>query len=250
LGGDHASRSAFVSTLGGLGVQARNISAAQLGLAETALRADGAVWLDDDSIDPEQLLKALNVALLSLGVVQQSGRALRVEDGAVIDSRGRAWKAQAVVLACGSGLAKLHRPGWSFRQSEGWGATYQGELRLGCSVEGLGQTLVPLSAQRWKVGGSTLWTGDPPLRDWVQWQGEEVSRRQGVRCSAPDGLPLAGLLRPGVYALGGLGRNGLLTAPLLAKGLAQEIMDGAPPPWLAPFSPLRSDIGRQRSWSR
>jgi glycine/D-amino acid oxidase-like deaminating enzyme len=69
--------------------------------------------------------------------------------------------------------------------------------------------------------------------------------------TAPDGLPLAGRLSStGAYILGGLGRNGLLTAPLLARGLAQQVATGQAPDWLLPFAPERDGIGRLRPWSK
>ena len=49
------------------------------------------------------------------------------------------------------------------------------------------------------------------------------SAKAGVRTTVPDHLPVAGVIAPELYVLGGLGARGLLFAPLLAEQLAAEI---------------------------
>jgi glycine/D-amino acid oxidase-like deaminating enzyme len=204
LGGDVRSRAGFVSTLGGLGIVAKDCSQELLREMEPSLSCDGGVWLDNDSVDPSALLEALERELGSLSVVAQSGRAQKLEARGVVDSAGQIWAADVVALACGAGLGLLYEPGWGFREEVGWGATYTGEIGLARSVEGLGQTLVPISSRRWKLGGSSPWQDKPPLQAWVAWKGAEVSRLAAVRCAAPDGLPLAGAIGKNAYVLGGL----------------------------------------------
>lgn len=247
LAGDDASRASFAATLRGLGVPAQILAAEQ---CPELTGCQGAVWLDDRRLDPARLLTALEQSLQSLGARMEEAAVSRVEPGHLVDSRGVRREASCVALACGAGLARLYRPGWSFQEEEGWGAAYRGSLALGSSLEAAGQTLVPVSSHEWRVGGDAPWQDDPPIRRWVGWEGAEIWRARGVRLKAPDGLPLAGRAGQGLYLLGGLGRNGLLTAPLLAKALAETIAGGPAPSWLPALSPLRARVAERRAWSR
>lgn len=242
----------FLSTVRGLGIHGKLYPGERLqGLTQATVKAPAAVWLPDLAIDPGQLLGALEQALDSLQV-EQHAVAIRSLDGeGAVDSRGKLWSGDAIVLACGAGLTELAALPWSFHQEPGWGASYRGEISLTCSLEGRGQTLVPLSSSAWRVGGAEPWGLEPPVRELVVWNGEEVnSRTHGLRCAAPDGLPVAGLLSGKRFILGGLGRNGLLTAPLLSSGLAELIDTGVSRDWLIPFSPKRANIARRRPWSK
>ncbi|HEV7679238.1 MAG TPA: glycine oxidase ThiO [Candidatus Dormibacteraeota bacterium] len=65
----------------------------------------------------------------------------------------------------------------------------------------------------------------------------------GLRPAAPDGLPLLGPL-PGrdddrVLVAGGHYRNGVLLAPLTARGMADMALDGRTPPGWSAFDPRR-----------
>ena len=231
-------RASFVSTLRGLGIAATQVPERQ------------AVALPDASIDPDALLEALGDHCRELGVARASGRLVAWTRGVGTDATGKAWDSEVTVLCCGAGLPLLHQPEWSYQLEEGWGASYQGELRLDVSLEAEGQTLVSHSASRWKVGGSEAWGKEPPIRLHVPWTGQEVARLHAVRCKAPDGLPVVGQLEERLYVLGGLGRNGLLTAPLLARALAALIAGTGAPEWLALLSPERERIGEKRSWSK
>jgi glycine/D-amino acid oxidase-like deaminating enzyme len=247
LGGDAASRDSFAATLSGLGVPAQLLSAAQCAPLKDC---PGAVWLDDRRVDPALLLSALSDSLISLGVAREEFAVTHLEPGRVLDGEGRERRADCIVLACGSGVEPLIRPGWSFRQEAGWGAIYQGRLALSCSLEEAGQTLVPLSERHWRVGSREPWSLEPPIRQRVDWEGVEVVRQRAVRLTPPDGLPLVGRWQEGLYLLGGLGRNGLLTAPWLAHGLARALTNGHTPDWLERLSPRRPGVGQRRPWSR
>lgn len=236
VGGEPAYRASFVASLRGLGLQIEE-------------RGD-AISMPAMSLDPGSLLSALESALQSRRVRREGARLTAWSDGAGRDRAGRAWTADLTVLCCGTGLSSFSQIAWACQKEEGWGARYRGALELPHTVEAAGQTLVTHSSQSWRVGGSTAWGQEPPIRLLYPWQGEELERVRGVRCKAPDGLPVAGRLEKGLYVLGGLGRNGLLTAPLLAQGLTQEILDGHGPGWLAAFSPGRPRIGEKRPWSR
>ena len=238
IASNSAYRASFASTLRGLGV------------AATELPERQAVALPDASIDPEILLEALSNHCRELGVARASGRLVVWTSGVGIDATGKAWNSDLTVLCCGAGLPALHRPEWSYRLEEGWGASYQGDLRLDVSLEAEGQIVVSHSRSRWKVGGSEAWGEEPPIRLHVPWTGHEVDRLHAVRCKAPDGMPVVGQLNERLYVLGGLGRNGLLTAPLLAQALAARIAGTVAPEWLALLSPGRKRIGEKRLWSK
>lgn len=80
-----------------------------------------------------------------------------------------------------------------------------------------------------------------------------LGRRAGVRLTVPASvspgrLPLAGALpgEPGVWVLTGLGAKGLLTAPLLARRLAEALNGGAPmPPEVDPALVLGGRVWRE-----
>jgi tRNA 5-methylaminomethyl-2-thiouridine biosynthesis bifunctional protein len=56
-----------------------------------------------------------------------------------------------------------------------------------------------------------------------------LTAHAGVRAAAPDFLPLAGRLAPGLYVLTGLGSRGFAMAPILAEHVASLVL-GAPSP--------------------
>jgi len=56
-----------------------------------------------------------------------------------------------------------------------------------------------------------------------------VGARTSLRASLPDRNPYVGMVRPGTYALGGLGARGFVLAPLLGEMLA-AVMLGRPAP--------------------
>lgn len=238
FGGDEAYRASFAATMKGMGIRAEVVPERE------------AVALPAASLDPESLRSALERALERLEVRREKARLVCWHDGSGADDTGQVWAAEITVLCCGAGLASFDQTAWNWQTEEGWGARYRGELELSYTLEAAGQTLVTHSCSSWRVGGSLPWQDLPPIGQVVSWQGKEVARVRGVRCKTPDGLPVAGLVEKGLYVLGGLGRNGLLTAPLLARGLAQSIVTGRAPEWLEAFSPRRSRLLEKRPWSR
>jgi glycine oxidase len=61
----------------------------------------------------------------------------------------------------------------------------------------------------------------------------------GLRPAAPDHLPMLGRLAPGVLVAGAHYRNGVLLAPVTARGIADLALDGRTPPGWDAFSPRR-----------
>jgi tRNA 5-methylaminomethyl-2-thiouridine biosynthesis bifunctional protein len=74
-----------------------------------------------------------------------------------------------------------------------------------------------------------LQKGRPRLAAAVESSAGKRGRRASVRAAAPDHLPLAGAVAPGLYVLAGLGGRGLCLAPLLAEALVAEAVGTSSP---------------------
>lgn len=235
----------FASTLRGLGVESR-VCARQELEEEFAIRLDDAVasaaLMEVGAVRPGALLSRLKEDLEQAGARFYYRRVMAVGEGYLYDQTGQRWSGRAAVLACGAGLSELWRPGWSLRLEPGEGAEYRATHRPECAVEApwLGQLFVPQEGG-WRSHGELSVMALSGRRRW---------RAEAVRAFAPDGLPMAGQMGPRTYLLGGLGRNGLLTAPYLAKELARSLASGQLSLALEPFDPLRPRIGDKRDWSR
>ena len=70
---------------------------------------------------------------------------------------------------------------------------------------------------------------ETPLLDW----------RVGVRGASPDGLPMAGMVEPGLHVALAPRRNGWLMGPLVGAVLADGVEGRAPGEWAATLDPLR-----------
>lgn len=240
-----ASAEGFVAALRGTGLAAETTTCAALresGLSLSEQAGEAASLLEVGTVDPFGLLQSLSGELRELGVGWHHQRVERIERTNVIDSNGEVWLGDAVVLACGAGLARLWTPGWDFRLEPGEVSEYRGDHSVVCSLEApwLGQLWIPCSTGWRSVGNAS---------DLLGFRGQEVWRESATRIFTPDGLPLIGAIADGVYVLGALGRNGLLTAPFLAQTLAGQIVTGDAPSWLSLFSPERACVGRRRPWS-
>lgn len=239
------SAGGFASTLRGLGLESRVWGRQELDKKFT-IRLDrtvaGAALMEVATVHPGALLSRLKGELELAGARFCSRAVVTVGEGYLNDQTGQRWSGRAVILACGAGLCELWRPGWSLRLEPGEGAEYRAENRPGCAVEApwLGQLFVPHEGG-WRSHGELSVMALPGRQQW---------RAAAVRAFAPDGLPMAGQVGPRTYLLGGLGRNGLLTAPYLAKELARSLTSGQLSLALEPFDPLRPGIGAKRAWSR
>ena len=67
--------------------------------------------------------------------------------------------------------------------------------------------------------------------------GRTTPGRASIRAATPDQTPIAGVLAPGLIALGGLGSRGFTLAPLLAEHIAALAL-GAPSPLPTPLARL------------
>ena len=79
-------------------------------------------------------------------------------------------------------------------------------------------------------------------RTWTGWRpeaGGPVEAWAGLRPATPDGLPLIGAVRDGLYLATGHGMLGVTLAPATADLLAPLVLEGRADPALAPFDPGR-----------
>lgn len=75
----------------------------------------------------------------------------------------------------------------------------------------------------------TLGLADAPPLEW----------RVGVRGASPDGLPMAGMIEPGLHVALAPRRNGWLMGPLVARVVADGVEGRAPGEWVAALDPFR-----------
>lgn len=237
---------AFASTLLGFGIKAKAYSSEELRreyLGSGRYEIAGGAVMEVGAIEPDLLLSALRATLSCLSVTFQERKIVSLGEGKALDQRGHIWMGRAVILACGSGLPELWRPGWNFRLEPGEGAEFAGRHDLDCAVEApwLARLFVPRRSG---------WRGHGDISELLELSGKELWRESATRAFTPDGLPVVGEVRPGVHVLGGLGRNGLLTAPFLARALVDSLVEAETPPWLRTFGPERPEIEVKRTWSR
>ena len=227
------------------------------GLATTVAAAIEAP--EEAEVDPRRLLDALAAAADAAGVRRLAGVAERIETGAgrVELEGGAAIEAPAVLVATGAWggqglLADRLRPpvrpvkGEILRLRAGAGAMpcerivvgerfyvvprEDGEVVVGATVSELGFDL------RVTAGGvhellREAYRALPELAEL-----ELVESAAGLRPGTPDNAPIVGELAPGLLFAGGLYRNGILLAPLVAATVA-ALASGSPPP--AEAGPLR-----------
>ncbi len=63
--------------------------------------------------------------------------------------------------------------------------------------------------------------------------------RVGVRGASPDGLPMAGMVEPGLHVALAPRRNGWLLGPLVAQVVADGVEGRTPGAWAATLDPFR-----------
>jgi D-amino-acid dehydrogenase len=170
------------------------------------------------------------------------------------------YRYDCVVVATGAWLGQLARPagvrmrvqsgrGYSFsvpvRQLPA-GPVYLPAQRLACT---------PLPGGRLRVAGIMEFAPPQAPLDRARvariaagldglLTGADIAARAdewvGARPCTPDGLPVIGATRsPRIFLAGGHGMWGITLGPATGQLLARAIATGAPPPELAPFSPLR-----------
>ncbi len=245
----------FARTLQGLGVPAQYLNQAQAQSRASSLpeSVQAAVLLEDARVDPVVLLNSLEEALAVKGVGKIEATVAAVAGSGVMLGDGRELSAHAVVVAAGPETWTLlgEDPEKLWQTQPGWCHEVSLESELSHSLEDphAPWTVVPRSESL-----ARLATTVEPTERWPEGLPPGKFEAQppifGVRVSPPDGLPMAGLWSEGLAVLAGLGRNGFLTAPLLARTLARQLVLNETPAWLGHFSPHRPKLAHRRPHSR
>ena len=125
-------------------------------------------------------------------------------------------------------------------------ALYLAEAKLGLSpfaggvrIAGVFELGAREAAGSAAVGERLLRAAAPYLDGWRPEAGGPVEAWAGLRPATPDGLPLIGAVRDGLYLATGHGMLGVTLAPATADLLAPLVLEGRADPALAPFDPGR-----------
>lgn len=216
---------------------------------EAEIRADHAFTPDDWRLDARDALKVLGRAP---GTRSRTARVVRVEPGGVVLASGERLAAAAVVVASGwrppiAGLPvspikgqavrvfgpspprTLRAPGVYVapaRDGAVVGATMEAGLSDSDIDAGQVQALIARARAVWPEIG----------------QAERLEPVAGVRGATPDGLPLAGRARSGLFVALGPRRNGWLLAPLVARVVADAVEGLDPGLFAAELDPRRFPV--------
>ena len=207
-----------------------------------------------------QVDAAAVLSALAGEVVMQTGQATRIaRDGdgwAVTLDDGERVTARQVVVATGVGVT-INGP-LSLEALTGLVTPIKGQLaftpvRLTAHVV-RGEAGYVAPAGSGSVIGATMQAGVSDLTVDVP-AGEALVRgclamigadeapplewRVGVRGASPDGLPMAGMIEPGLHLALAPRRNGWLLGPLVGSVVADGVEGRAPGDWAATLDPLR-----------
>lgn len=133
-------------------------------------------------------------------------------------------------------ILRLAAPGHGgavVRAADGYAAPWSGGLVVGATMEpGVADPQVdPAKGARLASLAARLFPGAAAASGELQ---------AGIRAATPDGLPMVGAGgAPGVLLAVGARRNGWLLAPLAARIIVSQAMDGAPPAHTARLDPRR-----------
>jgi D-amino-acid dehydrogenase len=219
----------------------------------------GAIRYDRDRhVRPDSLIAALVASLEEKGVEVRSGtRCLGLErnGGVGVRTPGGTIASSAVVLAAGTGIARLTRVpiqagrGYSFDVPQEELPirapihVHEGRIALTPFREFTRVVgLMELGARSAKVRPAAVETmhrvGEATFRSWPAKQAGTAWA--GLRPMTPDGLPVIGPVAENVYVAGGHGMLGVTLSLRTGKAIADCIRDGGcTDPLLQPFSPRR-----------
>lgn len=212
--------------------------------ARAPLLAGGAVWAPAEAqADNRALTRALAEALRRAGGSLLTGVTVAsVDAGAARAEQGR-HEADAVIVAAGAWAASL---GFPITPVKGqmialacppddeipdpviWGnGVYlvprlkERRLLVGATVEeaGFDLTLTDAARNDLRARAESL---IPDLKRWTL-----VEHWAGLRPRSPDGLPLLGRMKNGVFVAGGQYRNGILFAPAIAEHMRDMVLGRA-----------------------
>ncbi len=218
------------------------------------------VWLDEGSIDPNDLRAALPAALrVAGGKLLESAEVLKVRsaDGALlVETRRENISAGMFVNCCGAWAGGELWGGMPVEPIKGHMANVRcAPDRLGCVVRTPGVYLVPRGDGRVTVGATLEHVGFDEVVHESKANGlmqaalrllpeatipSPLDAWTGLRPGTPDGLPILGpAQRENCWHATGHYRDGILLAPVTARVMAQAMLGETPDVPLAAFSPAR-----------
>jgi glycine oxidase len=254
-----------------LGLAAERLTARECRRLEPGLStkvAAGVLAPEDHQVSPRALAAALRLALERDGGLLRTGtqvESLMIEDGRVAGvtlAWGEGVEADMVVVAIGARSAELgglpDEARLPVRPVKGQILRLRGDARhpvAGRVIRTPEVYAVPRADGRLVVGATVeergfdrsvtaggvlelLWRAYDALPGITEL--ELLSADVGLRPGTPDNLPVIGEGGvPGLVWATGHWRNGVLLAPLTAKGVGSLVVDGEVPESLRPFSPTR-----------
>jgi glycine oxidase len=230
--------------LSGLGAEVHSLSTARVREIVPMLADAGPSLFTpgDWRLEPRAVLEGLQAAFVAAGGEYRAASVIGFEDGQVRLNPGKAWAADALILATG-----FRTDGWPRAAGEHQLTPIKGHiLRFagtgpyhGPVVRGEGGYIVP------DAGGVMVGATMEPGHSDLDVDRKSVERLRaaasslmpcldeatampsvGVRAATADGLPLVGQGRlPGVLVARGARRNGWLLAPLMAQVILDRLME-------------------------
>jgi glycine oxidase len=217
-------------------------------------------WLDEGSVDPNDLRAALPTALRAAGgKLLEKTEVLRVrspEGKVLVETRQGNVSAAMFVNCCGAWAGGEPWGGVPVEPVKGQMANVRCDPdRLRCVVRTLGVYLVPRGDGRVTLGATLERVGFDEVvhEDQVSGLIEAALRLlpeaiipslidawTGLRPGTPDGLPILGAAqRANCWHATGHYRDGILLAPVTARVMTQAMLGEVPEVPLAAFSPTR-----------
>ncbi|MFE9688504.1 glycine oxidase ThiO [Micromonospora sp. NPDC005806] len=248
----------------GLGLPITPLRPSELRDREPALAPrvrGGAVAPGDHQVDPRRLVAALRTAAEGAGAVLRRhpvGALSEVDAPVTVVAAGcgaaaltglpvRPVKGQVLRLrAPGRGAPGFRHVirGYADGESVYLVPRDSGEVVVGATVEERADTEVTAGAvlRLLRAAVDLL----PELAEY-----DLVEASAGLRPGTPDNAPIIGPLprRPGVLVATGHHRHGIVLTPVTADLVTGLIVTGEPDPLLAPFTPERFEIGKERTWN-
>lgn len=221
-----------------------------------ASAGEGLFTPEDWRVETASTLRTLLAAVLRRGGELRRSRVTELSAERVVTG-GEAFAADAVIVCAGPQtspfstaapeLAVLRPVKGEILRFDGW-ATAPGMP----TVRSPDVYLVP--SETGLLAGATMAEGaadlepTPAAGQRLRWaaaailpvlEGAAATHRVGVRAATPDGLPLAGRSRSGVWLAAGARRNGWLLAPLVARVVADGLAGSAAEAWAETLRPGR-----------
>jgi glycine oxidase len=218
------------------------------------------VWLEEGSVDPNDLRAALPAALRAAGgkllESTEVGNVRSAGNKVVVQTRQENISAGMFVNCCGAWAGGEPWEGVPVEPVKGHMTNVRCEPdRLRCVVRTPGVYLVPRGDGRVTVGATLEHVGFDEVVHQAQVRGlmdaalrllpeatipSPIDAWTGLRPGTPDGLPILGSAqRANCWHATGHYRDGILLAPVTARVMAQAMLGETPDIPLAAFSPAR-----------